>query len=60
MDDNGDLKESIRTRIMKRYLNMRCKEFVKVVKNDLNCEKEKQHRKKVQEKTKKNITTQGT
>ena len=53
MDGNCDLKESIRTRIMRRYLNMRCKEFVKVVKREFKCEKEKLHRQKVQEKTRK-------
>ena len=50
---SSDLKESIRTRVMKRYLNMRCKEFVKVVKRELNYEKVKEHRKKVQEKANK-------
>ena len=53
MDDSSGLKELIRTRIMKRYLNMRCNEFVKVVKRELNRQKEKEHRKKVQEKASK-------
>lgn len=51
--NSNDLKESIQSRLMKRYLNMRCKEFVKVVKRELNYEKGKEHRKKVQEKASK-------
>ena len=53
MDDSSGLKELIRARIVKRYLNMRCNEFVKVVKFPLNRQKEKKHRKKVKEKASK-------
>lgn len=55
-DESGDstidvnVKGAIQSRIMKRYLNMRCKEFVKVIKREMKCEKSKEHRKKVQEK----------
>lgn len=50
--DGSDVTGTIQNRLMKRYLNMRCKEYVKVIKRDLSYEKQKEHRKKVQEKSK--------
>ena len=50
--DSVDVKGAIQARLMKRYLNMRCKEYVKVIKREMSYEKQKEHRKKVQEKSK--------
>ena len=50
--DSSDVTGTIQTRLMKRYLNMRCKEYVKIIKRDMSYKKQKEHRKKVQEKSK--------
>jgi hypothetical protein len=46
----SDITGVVQQRMLKRYLNMRCKEFVKVLKREMKYEKVKEHRKKVQEK----------
>lgn len=54
----SDVTGVVQQRLLKRYLNMRCKEFVKVLKREMKYEKVKEHRKKVQQK--KSKTTNGS
>jgi hypothetical protein len=58
MNIGSEVKGMVQRRILKRYLNMRCKEFVKVLKQELKYKKTKEHRKKVQERKQK--LTNGT